>query len=68
MNEQNPPIMRYIMEPPVDERPFFVENDSVLDKEELTSRIVINDPVNQFLKIPVMEKVKFVIKYKNRHD
>ena len=68
MNEQNPPIVRDRLKIPVDETPSFLKNDSVLNKEELASRIVINDPIYQFLKINVTEKVKFVIKYKNRYD
>lgn len=68
MNKQNPPIVRDRLKIPVDETPSLLKNDSVLNKEELASRIVINDPVNQFLKINVTEKVKFVIKYKNRYD
>ena len=57
MNKQNPPIVRgdRLKIPdkkiPVDETPSFLKNDSVLNKEELASRIVINDPVYQFLKI-----------------
>ena len=73
MNKQNPPIVRDRLKIPdekipVDETPSFLKNDSVLNKEELASRIAINDPVNQFLKINVTEKVKFAIKYKNTYD